>query len=125
MIEQLKNEIFELENLLKEKQNKLSALIFEEQFKTDKLLAIIELNDQFSCISEVLLIDNNQLSIKKLEESYKNKIICYNIYIYKILDVDKLKEYYKDLIHSTNAGSFGEDSIYQWMSENEQHLINN
>lgn len=124
MIEQLKKEIFDLEVKLEDKKNLLKNLIEESIFDKPKLLVIVEIEDQFSGIDNVLLIDDNENEIKKIKEEYNKRFIyCYNINIYRITEKDVLKEVFKDLKHNLELINFGDDSTYEWMQENQDKLI--
>lgn len=125
MIEQLKTEIRDLERTLENKRDQLKRLMEDALFDQKKVLAIVEMNDQFSGITDIVLVDDNEQSIKKFEDAYaSNFMISFKLYIFRIKDINYLKESYKDLTESRKSGYYGEDSIYEWIAEHQEQLIN-
>lgn len=125
MIEQLKEEIRDLERTIETKKYELKKLMEAALFETPKLLVLVEMSDQFSGITDILLIDDNERAVQKIEDEYtKNFMYSYRVYIYRITDKEQLKEDYTELKNMKDLGHYGEDSLYQWMDENKDKRVN-
>lgn len=125
MIEQLKEEIRDLERTIEIKKDELKKMMEAALFEKPKLLALVEVRDQFSGITDVVLIDDTEKAIQEIEDEYtKNFMYSYRVYIYRLTDKKQLKEDYTELKNMKDLGHYGEDSLYQWMEENENNLIN-
>lgn len=125
MIEQLKEEIRDLERTIETKKYELKKLMEAAFFETPKLLVLVEMSDQFSGITDILLIDDNVRAVQKIEDEYtKNFMYSYRVYIYRITDKEQLKEDYTELKNMKDLGHYGEDSLYQWMDENKDKRVN-
>lgn len=125
MIEQLKKEIRDLERTIESKKDELKQLMEAALFENPKLLALVEVRDQFCGITDVVLIDDTEQAIQEIEDEYtKNFMYSYRVYIYRITDKEQLKEDYSELKNMKDLGHYGEESLYQWMDENKDKLIN-
>lgn len=125
MIEQLKEEIRDLERTIETKKYELKKLMEAALFETPKLLVLVEMSDQFSGITDILLIDDNERAVQEIEDEYtKNFMYSYRVYIYRITDKEQLKEDYTELKNMKDLGHYGEDSLYQWMDENKDKRVN-
>lgn len=124
MIEELKNEIIDLERLLETKRENLQKLINDEMFSGNKLIAIVEIHDQFSGIDDIKLINDNKETIKEFEDIYnKNFMYSYAISFFRINEINQLKEDFEYLKKMKELGGMCEDSIYEWMENNQSKLI--
>lgn len=125
MIEQLKEEIRDLERTIEIKKDELKKMMEAALFEKPKLLALVEIRDQFCGITDILLIDDTEKAIQEIENEYtKNFMYSYRVYIYRVKDKNQLKEDYTELKNMKDLGHYGEESLYQWMDENKDKLVN-
>lgn len=124
MIEQLKTEIRDLERTLESKKDKLKKLIEDALFENKKVIAFAEMQDQFSGITDIELIDDNETAIKKFQDHYLDNLMYgYQVHVFRVSDVEQLKEDFKHLTSMLAGGHYGQDSLYEWMEENNDKLI--
>lgn len=123
MIEQLKNEIRDLEKTLEHKKNQLKKMIEDAFFEKSKVIAIVEMQDQFSGVTNIDLVDDTETAIKKYKESYQGIMIYYEVSFFRIPDVEMLKEDFKHLNTLLANGYYGQDSMYEWIEEHQEQLI--
>jgi hypothetical protein len=125
MIEQFKEEIRDLERTIEIKKDELKKMMEAALFEKPKLLVLVEMRDQFCGITDILLIDDTEQAIQEIENEYtKNFMYSYRVYIYRVKDKNQLKEDYTELKNMKDLGHYGEESLYQWMDENKDKLIN-
>lgn len=125
MIEQLKEEIRDLEKSIETKKYEFKKLMAAALFENPKLLILVEMNDQFSGITDIVLIDDTEIAMQEIEDEYtKNSMYSYRVYIYRLTDKEQLKEDYTELKNMKDLGHYGEESLYQWMDENKDNLVN-
>lgn len=123
MIEQLKNEIRDLERTLEHKKNQLKKMIEDAFFEKSKVIAIVEMQDQFSGVTNIDLVDDTETAIKEYKESYQGIMIYYEVSFFRIPDVEMLKEDFKHLNTLLANGYYGQDSMYEWIEEHQEQLI--
>lgn len=123
MIEQLKNEIRDLEKTLEHKKNQLKKMIEDAFFEKSKVIAIVEMQDQFSGVTNIDLVDDTETAIKEYKESYQGIMIYYEVSFFRIPDVEMLKEDFKHLNTLLANGYYGQDSMYEWIEEHQEQLI--
>lgn len=123
MIEQLKNEIRDLERTLERKKNQLKKMMEDALFEKSKVLAIVEMQDQFSGVTAVDLVDDTETAIKEYQERYQDTMIYYEVSFFRIPDVEMLKEDFKHLNNLLANGYYGQDSMYEWIEEHQEQLI--
>lgn len=125
MIEQLKEEIRNLERTIETKKDELKKLMEVALFASPKLLTIVEMRDQFCGITDVILIDDTELAIQEVQKEYNKNFMYYNkVFIYRLADKAQLEEDFTELKKMKDLGHYGEETLYQWMDENKDNLIN-
>lgn len=122
MIEQLKAEIENIERILANKKADLAKMIAEESLfsnATNKLIVLVEMNDQFSGITDVLLINNNEIEIKNIKAEYDNNFYSFEVKIFKSENLREDFKYLKLMLSLASA----QDDLYEWMEENENNQV--
>jgi hypothetical protein len=121
MIEQLKAEIESIERILANKKADLAKMIAGDSLSSNnKLIVLVEMKDQFSGITEVLLIDDNEMAIKEIKDNYNNQVLyCFEAKIFRSEKVKEDLEYLKLML---SYGS-GQDELYEWMEENKSSEV--
>jgi hypothetical protein len=124
MIEQLRTEIRDLERTIESKKDKLKKLMEDALFENNKVIGFAEMQDQFSGITDIELIDDNETAIKAFQDKYlDNFMYGYKVHVFRVSDVEQLKEDFKHLTSMLAGGYYGQDSLYEWMEENNDKLI--
>lgn len=122
MIDALKKEIYNLELLIQSKKAELAKLIEDEKFKNkDQLIAIAEMRDQFSGITDLVLVKNTPEDIEKVRKKFEDGMCGYKVYFYKIRGIRKAYSY---LNENMDGSIYSQQYLYEWMKKNEKHLIN-
>lgn len=84
-----------------------------ENLDNEVIIAIAELNDQFSVITNIEIIEKTDQAIVDFKEKYKNtEFYFYNTYFFKSTYTDF--EYLKSNLDNTE---FGQDNIRDWIEE--------
>lgn len=124
MIEQLRTEIRELEMTIENKKDKLKKLMEDALFENNKVIGFAEMQDQFSGITDIELIDDNETAIKAFQDKYlDNFMYGYKVHVFRVSDVEQLKEDFKYLTSMLAGGHYGQDSLFEWMEDNNDKLI--
>jgi hypothetical protein len=124
MIEQLKDEIRDMERTLEHKKNQLKKMMEDALFEKSKVIAIAEMQDQFSGITDIELIDDNETAIKAFQDKYLDNLMYgYQVHVFRVSDVEQLKEDFKYLTSMLAGGHYGQDSLFEWMEDNNDKLI--
>jgi len=124
MIEQLRAEIRELEMTIENKKDKLKKLMEDALFENNKVIGFAEMQDQFSGITDIELIDDNETAIKAFQDKYLDNLMYgYQVHVFRVSDVEQLKEDFKYLKSMLAGGHYGQDSLFEWMEENNDKLI--
>lgn len=122
MIEQLQAEIENIERILTNKKEDLAKMIAEESLfsnANNKLIVLVEMHDQFSGITDVSLINNNEIEIKNIKAEYDNNFYSFEVKIFKSENLREDFEYLKLML----SFSSGQDDLYEWMEENESNQV--
>lgn len=122
MIEQLQAEIENIERILANKKADLAKMIAEESLfsnATNKLIVLVEMNDQFSGITDVLLINNNEVEIKNIKAEYDNNFYSFEVKIFKSENLREDFKYLKLMLSLASA----QDDLYEWMEGNENNQV--
>lgn len=126
MIEQLKTEIRDLERTLENKRDQLKSLMEDALFENNKVIGFAEMQDQFSGITDIELIDDNETNIKTFKDKYlDNFMYGYKVHVFRVSDIEELKKDFKYLTSMLAGGYYGQDSLYDWMEKNKAKLIEN
>jgi hypothetical protein len=123
VIDNLKKEISNLEQLLTLKKEELAKLIEDEKFKNkNQLIALAEMRDQFAGITDLLLVNNTPEDIENVRKQFEDNFMCgYRVHFYKIKDIKKA---YRFLNENMDNSSYSQSTLYEWMDKNEKYLIN-
>lgn len=124
MIVKLTQEIKDLEKTIKKKTEELAQLKESALFENKKVIGFAEMQDQFSGITDIELIDDNETAIKAFQDTYlDNFMYGYKVHVFRVSDVEQLKEDFKHLRSMLAVGHCGQDSLYDWMEENNDKLM--
>lgn len=84
-----------------------------ENFEEDVIIAIAELNDQFSVITDIEIIEKTEKALMAFNEKYKNNgFYAYDTYFFKATREDF--NYLKSNLADTLSG---QDNIREWIEE--------
>jgi len=122
MIEKLQAEIENIERILANKKAELKKMITEESLfsnANNKLIVLVEMHDQFSGITDVLLINNNEVEIKNIKAEYDNNFYSFEVKIFKSENLREDFKYLKLMLSLASA----QDDLYEWMEENENNQV--
>ena len=106
------------------KKDKLKKLMEDALFENNKVIGFAEMQDQFSGITDIELIDDNETAIKSFQDKYLNNFMYgYKVHVFRVSDVEQLKEDFKYLTSMLAGGHYGQDSLFEWMEDNNDKLI--
>lgn len=99
-----------------QQENSEQSLLFEN---TNELLAFVRMEDQYSGVLELLLIEDNESAIKTLIDKYKNSSWGYHEVSFFRFQI--LKEDFKYLQLLVELKS--QTKLYDWMEDHERYLV--